>query len=447
MTRKVDAYSLVKDSYELYGSKVNSFRALPDIRDGLKTVQRRTLLSAQDNKATSKIVKSAVVVSGTTGRYHPHGESSVYDTLVRMVRHQSSPFIPQGNFGLRSYIEAPAAAMRYTGVQLSPLSKSVYLRYRDWAPHFKNELDNDEPEYLPTPIPYCLLNGSLGIGLSVRTHIPPIRSSDLIRAATNILQGKRYNNLKPEPPGRCGWIDIDYDNLYSLNYNGYGTATVGADVKWEYDNSEESEVIAVYDAPEGVSYGRIQAVLERDNLLSDGAVRIRNASTDRTRILISRTKRSRRVSEDSLFDLVKQAMTKKISYSCIVSDNGVAKRMGIRYMMEYAVGLVSESHKANLEDQLKDLEFENKYCKVRSDLASMLMNNMTYNDIARSVVMVKNSVSEDDISRMCRRSLSSLSKSEIDSDDIESKISQIRDRMSDVSASYLKSDFSEIRID
>ena len=143
---KLDASKLVKSSYAEYGSHVNSSRALPDARDGLKPVQRRIIMAAVKEGALSKTVKSATVVGTTLGRYHPHSESAVYDTLVRMVNHQVPLFDKQGNFGLRSYTSAPPAAMRYTGVKLKGVADNLFLKYKEFVPYFENELHWQEPE-------------------------------------------------------------------------------------------------------------------------------------------------------------------------------------------------------------------------------------------------------------------------------------------------------------
>lgn len=182
----------MKNSYLNYAMSVIVGRALPNVRDGLKPVQRRILYAMHDLGLDSNKPhkKSARVVGETLGKYHPHGDLSVYDALVRMAQKFSLryPLIGgQGNFG--STDGDPPAAMRYTEVKLTPLAEEMLedldKETVDFAPNFDDSLQ--EPSLLPAKVPALLLNGSSGIAVGMATNIPPHNLSELIDACIKMI--------------------------------------------------------------------------------------------------------------------------------------------------------------------------------------------------------------------------------------------------------------------
>ncbi|CAA6815350.1 MAG: DNA gyrase subunit A (EC [uncultured Campylobacterales bacterium] len=177
----------IKSSYLDYSMSVIVGRALPDARDGLKPVHRRVLYAMNDLKVTSKASykKSARIVGDTIGKYHPHGDTAVYDALVRLAQHFSMrmPLIDgQGNFG--SIDGDNAAAMRYTEARMMPIAedylKDLEKETVDFVPTYDDS--SFEPEVLPTKLPGLLLNGSNGIAVGMATNVPPHRLDELVEA-------------------------------------------------------------------------------------------------------------------------------------------------------------------------------------------------------------------------------------------------------------------------
>ncbi|MFC1741234.1 DNA gyrase subunit A [Nanoarchaeota archaeon] len=175
----------VKRSYLDYSMSVIVSRALPDVRDGLKPVHRRILFAMNDlgMLSTKPFKKSARIVGEVIGKYHPHGDSAAYDTMVRMAQDFSLryPLIQgQGNFG--SVDGDSAAAMRYTEARLSKVSEDILEDIKkdtvDFQPNFDGELK--EPVVLPSKIPNLLVNGSSGIAVGMATNIPPHNMSEVI---------------------------------------------------------------------------------------------------------------------------------------------------------------------------------------------------------------------------------------------------------------------------
>ncbi len=182
----------VKRSYLDYAMSVIIGRALPDVRDGLKPVHRRTLFAMQDlnNYYNQPYKKSARVVGDVIGKYHPHGDSSVYDTLVRMAQEFSlrNPLVDgQGNFG--SLDGDPAAAMRYTEVRMTRLAHELLADIDkdtvDFAPNYDGSLD--EPTVLPSKFPNLLVNGSAGIAVGMATNIPPHNLGEVCDATIALI--------------------------------------------------------------------------------------------------------------------------------------------------------------------------------------------------------------------------------------------------------------------
>jgi len=168
----------MKQSYLDYAMSVIVGRALPDARDGLKPVHRRVLFAMQElgNDWNKPYKKSARVVGDVIGKYHPHGDSAVYDTIVRMAQPFSLRYMlvdGQGNFG--SVDGDPPAAMRYTEVRMSRIAHDLLADLDKETVDFVPNYDESErePSVLPTRIPNLLINGSAGIAVGMATNIPP----------------------------------------------------------------------------------------------------------------------------------------------------------------------------------------------------------------------------------------------------------------------------------
>ena len=188
-----DIVEEMSESYLTYSMSVICSRALPDVRDGLKPVHRRVLYGALEQGATwnRKYKKSARIVGDVLGKYHPHGDSSIYDSLVRMAQDWSLryPLIDgQGNFG--SVDGDNAAAMRYTEARMdrvaSEMLQDLDKNTVDFTPNFDDSLE--EPSVLPTQIPNLLMNGSEGIAVGMATKIPPHNLNELIGGLIALLQ-------------------------------------------------------------------------------------------------------------------------------------------------------------------------------------------------------------------------------------------------------------------
>lgn len=183
---------VMEDSYLRYSMSVIVARALPDVRDGLKPVHRRILYSMEKNswKPGGKFVKSARIVGDVIGKYHPHGDSAIYDSMVRMVQNWAMryPLVNgQGNFG--SMDGDPPAAMRYTEAKMHRHSEELLNDIDKNTVDFRDNFDGSErePSVLPAKLPNLLLNGQIGIAVGMATNIPPHNLSELVDATVTLI--------------------------------------------------------------------------------------------------------------------------------------------------------------------------------------------------------------------------------------------------------------------
>jgi len=188
----MDISKEMRDSYLDYAMSVITSRALPDVRDGLKPVHRRILFAMSDMGLTSsaRFRKSAAVVGDVLGKYHPHGDSSVYEAMVKMAQDFSFRYplvMGQGNFG--SVDGDAAAAMRYTEAKMSRISGELLSDLDRDTVDFRPNYDGTrkEPTVLPAALPNLLLNGTLGIAVGMATNFPPHNLTELVDATTHII--------------------------------------------------------------------------------------------------------------------------------------------------------------------------------------------------------------------------------------------------------------------
>ena len=184
--------NVMEDSYLRYSMSVIIDRALPDVRDGLKPVHRRILYSMNEDglRSGARHRKSANVVGAVMGKYHPHGDSSIYDAMVRMAQPWAMRYTlvnGQGNFG--SMDGDPPAAMRYTEAKMARLADEALADIDKDTVDFRENYDNTttEPTVLPAKLPNLLLNGQLGIAVGMATNIPPHNLNELVDAEVTLL--------------------------------------------------------------------------------------------------------------------------------------------------------------------------------------------------------------------------------------------------------------------
>ena len=248
-----DIVDEMKESYLNYSMSVIVSRALPDVRDGLKPVHRRILYGMNDLAAgwNRPYKKSARIVGEVMGKYHPHGDSAIYDALVRMAQDFSMRYElvdGQGNFG--SIDGDRAAAMRYTESRMTRLG-SEFLRDLDkdtvdWVPNFDESLR--EPDLLPTTVPGLLINGSEGIAVGMATKIPPHNLNEVVSGLVALIENSDISlddliNKIPGPDFPTGGMMLGIDGVRSAYESGRGKIKIRGRAHVETKKSGKESII------------------------------------------------------------------------------------------------------------------------------------------------------------------------------------------------------------
>ncbi len=256
----------MRRSYLDYAMSVIVGRALPDVRDGLKPVHRRILYGMHEmgltfNRPTRKCAK---IVGEVLGKYHPHGDSSVYDALVRMAQSFSMgyPLVDgQGNFG--SVDGDPPAAMRYTEARLSRIASALLADIDKETVDFRPNYDDSEqePDVLPTRVPNLLVNGSSGIAVGMATNIPPHNLTEIVNATIALIQNPNLPlsevlKIVPGPDFPTGGYILGRQGIYNAYTRGRGQLKVRAKAATERIGKDREQIV-VTEIPYAVNKARL----------------------------------------------------------------------------------------------------------------------------------------------------------------------------------------------
>ena len=294
----VDIESEMKKSYLDYAMSVIIGRALPDVRDGLKPVHRRILFGMYELGLTSTKAyrKCAKIVGEVLGKFHPHGDSPVYDALVRMAQdfNMRYPLVDgQGNYG--SVDGDPPAAMRYTEARLSKIAEEMLADIEketvDFVPNFDES--EQEPVVLPTRIPNLLVNGSSGIAVGMATNIPPHNLKETIEAAILLIENpettlKQVMKIVPGPHFPTGGYIYGREGIQQAYEKGRGSFQVRAKAAIEQRGKDRQDIV-ITELPYQVNKARlIEHIAELiQNKKIEGIADIRDESDrDGMRIVI-----------------------------------------------------------------------------------------------------------------------------------------------------------------
>jgi len=263
----VSIESEMRKSYLDYAMSVIIGRALPDVRDGLKPVHRRVLFAMRElrNDWNKAYKKSARIVGDVIGKYHPHGDTAVYDTIVRMAQDFSLryPMVDgQGNFG--SVDGDPPAAMRYTEIRMTRLAHEMLADLDketvDFVPNYDESLT--EPSVMPAKIPSLLINGSSGIAVGMATNVPPHNLNEVCEATKALIDNPQLEwhdliKLIPGPDFPTGGIIYGTKGIEDAYSNGRGIVRMRGRIIVEKDQRIQSETIVITELPYQVNKARL----------------------------------------------------------------------------------------------------------------------------------------------------------------------------------------------
>jgi DNA gyrase subunit A len=242
-------------------------RALPDVRDGLKPVHRRVLygMSQQGNVWNKAYKKSARIVGDVMGKFHPHGDAAIYDTVVRMAQHFAMRYVlvdGQGNFG--SVDGDPPAAMRYTEVRMARIADEILADIDKETVDFVDNYDGSEqePTVLPARFPNLLVNGSSGIAVGMSTNIPPHNLAETIGAVIHLIEHPEANiadlmQFIPGPDFPTAALVCGYAGIREAYETGRGSIQMRARAEIEVDDKQDRQRIVVTELPYQVNKARL----------------------------------------------------------------------------------------------------------------------------------------------------------------------------------------------
>jgi len=335
----------MRKSYLDYAMSVIVGRALPDVRDGLKPVHRRVLFAMHEmnNVYNRPFVKCARVVGEVMGKYHPHGDASIYDTLVRMAQDFSLRYTlvdGQGNFG--SIDGDNAAAMRYTECRLDKIANEILADIEketvDFVPNYDGK--EREPSVLPTRIPNLLINGASGIAVGMATNIPPHNITEIINGALHVLRNSDCTideliEIIPAPDFPTGGIIYGVSGVRDGYRTGRGRVVMRAKTHFEEFGKENRTALIVDELPYQVNKKSLLeriAELVRDKKL-DGISDIRDESDKSGMRVVIELKRGE-VPDVVLNNLYKQTQLQDtFGMNMVALVNGQPKLLNLKEML------------------------------------------------------------------------------------------------------------------
>ena len=359
---------ILSEKYLSYAISTIISRSLPDVRDGLKPVHRRIIYSMYQLKLShdSPFKKSARIVGDVMGKFHPHGDQAIYDSLVRLAQNFSTRHTlieGQGNFG--NIDGDNPAAMRYTEARLEKITRYFFDGIEENSVNFKENYDgqNLEPEVLPTQLPNILLNGSSGIAVGMATNIPPHNLYELNACIIQLINKPNLNNnqllkniLGPDLP-TGGEIILTYEEKKEIYLKGKGSFLIKS--KWEIEAiKNELYQIVITEIPYQINKTKI--IEQIANLINSKKVPledIADESDENIRIVLK--PKNRNIDASKLMELCYKLSDLSTRFSCNfnVLENGIIpKQLGLKDILLHFINHRKTSIKRKSEFNINKIE-------------------------------------------------------------------------------------------
>ena len=371
VTETIPLHETARKRYLNYALSVITSRALPDIRDGLKPVQRRILYAMFNNLnlyPNKRHRKSATVVGDTMGKYHPHGDKAIYDAMVRMAQDFSlrAPLVDgHGNFG--SIDGDNAAAMRYTEAKLRPLAMEMLEEIRDDTVDYRPNFDGtmEEPVVLPSRVPNLLVNGASGIAVGMATNIPPHNLGEVVDAALHMIDAPDVSTATlveehiqgPDFP-TGGQLLNTPEEMTEMYETGKGTI----EMRGGYRTKGKTRAI-IESIPYGVDKSKIVEEIA-DHIAEENVPQlsnVRDESTDDVRIVLELKRGSD--TEAAMAYLFKHTKLQKrfhVNLTCLVptedAEVGAPRQVDLRTILRHFLNFRMEVVTRRLRNELEELE-------------------------------------------------------------------------------------------
>ncbi|MGO3726351.1 DNA topoisomerase IV subunit A [Staphylococcus carnosus] len=460
---------VIGDRFGRYSKYIIQERALPDVRDGLKPVQRRILYAMYDSGNTydKNFRKSAKTVGDVIGQYHPHGDSSVYDAMVRLSQEWKLRHVlieMHGNNG--SIDNDPPAAMRYTEAKLSRLSEELLRDInKDTVPFVPNYDDTTtEPMVLPARFPNLLINGSTGISAGYATDIPPHNLGEVIQATLKYIDNpdisvSQLMKYVKGPDFPTGGIIQGIDGIKKAYETGKGRIVVRSTVETETLRSGRQELI-VTEIPYEVNKSALVKKIDelRADKRVDGIVEVRD-ETDRTGLRIA-IELKKDVNSDAILNFLYKNTDLQISYNfnMVAISDGRPKLMGIREIIDsylnHQIDVVTKRTRYDLfhaEKRMHIVEGLMKALSVLDEVIAIIRGSKNKKD-AKDNLVAEFDFTEEQAEAIVTLQLYRLTNTDIvalekEHGELEAKINDLRNILDnhDALLNVIKDELKEIR--
>ncbi|MES2224879.1 MAG: DNA gyrase subunit A [Patescibacteria group bacterium] len=343
----VNIVTEMRESFIDYAMSVITDRALPDVRDGLKPVHRRILYSLHENGLTSsaRFRKSAFIVGDVLGKYHPHGDSSVYEAMVKLAQDFSTryPLVQgQGNFG--SVDGDPAAAMRYTEARMSKVTSELMRDIEKDTIDFRPNYDatRKEPSVLPTALPNLLLNGTLGIAVGMATSVPPHNLGEIVDACLHLIENGDATNedlaeIVQGPDFPTGGLAFDKADILHASATGRGGVVCRGEAEIVEQKNGVYQIIITslpYQVNKSTFVESIAALVQEKKL--EGIKALDELSTKDMRVVI--TLKTGINPQKVLNFLYKHTqLEQKFHYNMVALVDGVPQTLSLKSILTYFI--------------------------------------------------------------------------------------------------------------
>ena len=462
----------MRSSFLDYAMSVIVSRALPDVRDGLKPVHRRVLFGMQEEglQPNRPYKKCARVVGAVMGSYHPHGDQSIYDTLVRMAQPFSLryPLVDgQGNFG--SVDDDPPAAMRYTECRLAKLAtemlRDIDMDTVDFVPNYDES--RREPSVLPSRFPNLLVNGSSGIAVGMATNIPPHNLTEVIDGCVAMLDDpeidvERMSQIIKGPDFPTGGYIVGRSGIRDAYRTGRGRVVMRARAHIEELRGGKSAIV-ITELPYGVKKGGDNGVIKKiADLVGDKVLtEISDLAdhSDRTGMRIQVELKRDAIPQVALNKLFKHtALQTTFGYNAVALVGGVPRTLSllelIRHYLEYQREVVTRRCKFELRKAEARAHILQGYLIALDNLDEViaLIRGANDTDDARTGLMARFGLSEDQaqaILDLRLRALTGLERKRVEDEfaDLQERIAELRAILGDERriAAVIREELSEIK--
>lgn len=366
-----DVSDILQSSYINYAMSVLTDRALPDIRDGFKPVHRRILYTMYllHLTHTSSTKKCARIVGDVLGKYHPHGDSSVYEALVRLAQDFSLRYpliIGQGNFG--SVDGDPAAAYRYTEATMSIFGEEMLKGIdKDIVPFVDNfDTTLKEPTILPSRFPNLIVNGSAGIAVGMTTNMPPHNLNETVNAIIALMDNEKLDVKEimkyiKGPDFPTGGIIVGNTGIKEAYETGKGKIYIRGEITKE--TTKNKEFLVINSIPYGVNkslmISKIETAIKEEKI--NGITEIRDESTQKGIRIVIETRKN--IDLDNLCLLLYKYSDLQVTYSIsnVVLCNGEPKQVGIKELLLEYINFQRYIIKNDLVHKLQELEKKKEF--------------------------------------------------------------------------------------